>query len=203
MRKIILFSPPDFLENEIPALISLFREGLAYFHVRKNTENEAEVLDYIAQIPQEFHSRLMIHNHYNVVEKFQVKGVHFNKNLAITNGNYENLFLSQSVHSFEEIKNLDKRINYVFLSPIFDSISKENYASQFSEAELRNFLSYYNDKGSAEIIALGGINAKNAQIAFDYGFQGVAILGWIWEDFRKNQSIEGVLQKWKNLMQNG
>jgi thiamine-phosphate pyrophosphorylase len=198
MKKTILFSPPDFLPNEIPAVIALFQAGLSCLHVRKSTQNESEVLAYISQIPTEFHARLMLHNHHNLAQKVELKGLHFNRNQFINkNENYKNLFLSQSVHSFEEIKELDKRINYAFLSPIFDSISKENYSHQFEEMELRNFFSYY--KGSIEIIALGGINAENAKIAFEYGFQGVAILGWIWEDFRENQSIESVLEKWGRI----
>lgn len=198
MKKIILFSAPDFIPNEISTLISLFEMGLQYFHVRKNTQNETDVLNYISEIPKEFHSRLMIHNHHNIAKNFSVKGLHFNGKKSIElNKNYKNLFLSQSIHSFEEIAHLDKRVNYTFLSPIFDSISKENYPSQFTETELRNFFSFY--KGNTEIIALGGINARNAPIAFDYGFHGIAILGWIWDDFRENQSIESVLAKWRFL----
>jgi len=198
MTKNILFSPPDFIPNEIPALIALFQAGLSCFHLRKNTQEEAEVLAYVAQIPAEFRLRLMIHNHHKVAEKFEVRGLHFNKNIPLDlNKNYKNFFVSQSVHSFEEIENINKRVNYVFLSPIFDSISKQNYFSKFEAQELSQFL--YNYKGETEIMALGGINAENAPIALKYGFRGVGVLGWIWDDFRENQSVERILQKWRLL----
>ena len=70
------------------------------------------------------------------------------------------------------------KLNYVFLSPIFDSISKQGYRSAFDDATLK--------KASAEgiigqkVVALGGVTRERVALLEKYGFGGAAMLGDIW-----------------------
>ena len=70
-------------------------------------------------------------------------------------------------------------MDYVFLSPIFDSISKRGYRSQFSLTELQ--------KAAAEgiidskVVALGGITKDKLPLLQSLHFGGAAMLGAIWE----------------------
>jgi thiamine-phosphate pyrophosphorylase len=88
-------------------------------------------------------------------------------------------------------------MDYLFLGPIFDSISKENYTSRFPESLLYDL----KDKGviNEKIIALGGINKENMHKVKDYGFGGVAILGALWENFPKQQDTEKLLTRFKEI----
>ena len=59
--------------------------------------------------------------------------------------------VSRSCHSLEEVAE-SRELDYVFLSPVFDSISKQGYASHFSEEQLRGHV-------DARVMALGGVTA--------------------------------------------
>jgi thiamine-phosphate pyrophosphorylase len=84
--------------------------------------------------------------------------------------------ISTSFHSTTAIFKSRRKYEYVFLSPVFDSISKQGYKGNFSLEELKSFL-----KSKKNIIALGGINAENIELVKQKGFAGAAVLGSIWE----------------------
>jgi thiamine-phosphate pyrophosphorylase len=88
-------------------------------------------------------------------------------------------------------------MDYLFLSPVFDSISKENYNSRFPESLLCDLKS----KGiiNEKVIALGGVNKHNISKVKDYGFGGAAVLGALWEDFPQQQDTDKLLTRFKEL----
>ncbi|HVW62525.1 MAG TPA: thiamine phosphate synthase [Puia sp.] len=99
--------------------------------------------------------------------------------------------LSASLHSWEEVHEVPPRaLEYVFLSPLFDSISKPGYLA--GEGLLRR------PAGVAPcgLIGLGGIDADNIGEVIQHGWDGAALLGYIWqhpekavERFRKLKEI--------------
>ena len=86
--------------------------------------------------------------------------------------------LSVSCHSLEELSAHKAKFDYLFLSPIFDSISKKGYSGRFTREQLLEA----RDNGliDKKIIALGGITAGNIPIIRELGFGGVAVLGSVW-----------------------
>ena len=68
--------------------------------------------------------------------------------------------------------------NYVFLSPIFDSISKEGYGAAFSPEVLRDAAS--KQIIDNKVVALGGIEASHINALKEWHFGGAAFLGDIW-----------------------
>ena len=83
-----------------------------------------------------------------------------------------------SCHSLEELSAHKAKFDYLFLSPIFDSISKKGYSGRFTREQLLEA----RDNGliDKKIIALGGITAGNIPIIRELGFGGVAVLGSVW-----------------------
>lgn len=67
--------------------------------------------------------------------------------------------------------------DYVFLSPIFDSISKQGYKAAFTRAELTEIRAIL----SQNVYALGGITFDNLKEVEQLGFCGAAMLGGFWE----------------------
>ena len=86
--------------------------------------------------------------------------------------------LSVSCHSLEELSAHKAKFDYLFLSPIFDSISKKGYSGRFTREQLLEA----RDNGliDKKIIALGGITAGNIPIIRELGFGGGAVLGSVW-----------------------
>jgi thiamine monophosphate synthase len=86
--------------------------------------------------------------------------------------------ISRSCHSFEEIKEWKDRCNYLSLSPIYDSISKQGYLSAFSREQI--------EKAVAEgiidnkVLALGGVTFDKVEEVERLGFGGAMVLGDAW-----------------------
>jgi thiamine-phosphate pyrophosphorylase len=84
--------------------------------------------------------------------------------------------LSTSVHTIEDFNTLDDSFDYAFLSPVFPSISKENYTSKtdlFVEIKKRENL-------RTQLVALGGMDSNTINQTLENGFDKVALLGTIW-----------------------
>lgn len=85
----------------------------------------------------------------------------------------------------------------MFLSPIFDSISKSGYNHAFTKEQLLEAKSRHliNEK----VVALGGIDHKTIPFAVQYGFGGIAVLGSLWENYLQDKDKKALLQRFRNL----
>ena len=86
----------------------------------------------------------------------------------------------QSCHSFNDVEAIDGKEEYCFLSPIFDSISKQGYKANFDKLELIEFLK---KERKTKVIALGGLTEENFSEVLELGFDGGAFLGSIWKKY--------------------
>lgn len=113
-------------------------------------------------------------------EEYKLKGIHLSHRNPLIPDNYTG-HVSASCHTFDEVTADKKMCDYVFLSPIFDSISKEGYASAFTSESIREAA----EKGIIDkrVIALGGVDENNLLQVKDFGFGGAAILGGLWNKF--------------------
>lgn len=198
----IIFTYPDDLPGEIEKIIHLMEEGVDFVHIRKPDYSLGQLIEFISNIPEEYHQKLMIHNHYPLVGEFDLAGINLNRKamaelvpeeevdkcfiqplvqtrFGIEINRIKPKLVSYSAHSFEEIEGLSFNPDYVFLSPIFDSISKEGYESAFEDLEeLKSRLK----KKKFRTIALGGIDDAKMSICEELGFNGTAMLGNVWKD---------------------
>jgi thiamine-phosphate pyrophosphorylase len=175
--KLIVISP-ERGTDELELLEQLFQQGLEYFHLRKPAFDEKIFTEYLNAIPQKHHDKIIIHSHHHLADKFELKGIHYPERLRKEMQSYPGSFhLSTSIHRLEDLVTLDSVFQYVFLSPIFNSISKGGYNAAFDFEELRKTVM----QNSKKVIALGGVNENNLNRAKEIGFAGVGILGAIWE----------------------
>jgi len=184
--KLIVITAEQNINNEAAILNKLLQNGLLLLHIRKPEYTATEMAHLLEKILPEFHSRIVLHSHFTLLNQFALKGIHLNKRNPEFKNN-SNCSVSISCHSVEEIAQKANKYDYLFLSPIFNSISKENYTSKFSTTELMQAKQegIINNK----IIALGGINASNISTVKNYGFGGAAVLGAIWNTASENQII--------------
>ena len=187
--KLIVISPPASIKNENKLVLGLFTRGLKLFHLRKPGYSKLQLRNYLMQIPAKFHKKIVIHSHYALVIEFNLKGVHLTektrrKNLPAFFVSKKHS-LSASFHSIEAIYRSKRKYNYAFLSPVFDSISKNNYKSNFKEAELSGLT-----KKNKNVVALGGINPYTIKKIKQLDFLGAATLGYIWESQNPIKAFE-------------
>lgn len=175
--KLIVITTPQFFDGEVAAIISLFRAGLEILHLRKPGASVAEIESLLQQLPAEYLPRIVTHEHFPLASPWHLKGIHLNGRNPQAPAGYQE-HISRSCHSLEEVAKYKPACDYVFLSPIYDSISKEGYASTFSRENLREA----RQAGiiDSQVIALGGIDARRLPEVEALGFGGVALLGDIW-----------------------
>lgn len=174
MKLIVISNPIDF-KNEHEITCSLFAAGLEYYHLRKPDFSKGKMESFLKQIPQKYFDRIILHSHFELLEKYNLKGIH--TKFPVQKEQIEETFISASFHSFKEIEECKEKYDYAFLSPIFNSISKKNYNAAFDRSELKYFLENNKEKN---IIALGGIDELTIPQANKSGFDGVAVLGALW-----------------------
>lgn len=177
---IVLIAPENDIPNEIETLHQLFQEGLQYYHFRKPDKNYEAHCNYLNQIDSQYHNRIVVHYFHELINEFNLKGIHFQEQKRIDHidnpGQYFkglNMFgktISSSFHEPQDIEACDFEFDYHLLSPVFSSISKQGYSG-------RGFDVNHIDK---TIIGMGGVTPHNL-FEFDaLGYQGVGVLGGIW-----------------------
>mgnify|MGYP000535913991 CR=1 FL=1 len=198
-KKLIVLSHSERVENEAEAISSLFQMGLKNFHLRKPTWKDEEIEQFLEKIPEEFYENIVLHSHYSLVRKYGLKGIHITQKTKKTGieEKFKGYHTSISTHSKDEVLLLDDSYDYAFISPVFNSISKETYKSGFSLDSLRNF--FRENATNTEIIALGGINPDNIQLLQDIPFNGYAVLGYLWENFSLNADMNDLMKRFKIL----
>ena len=179
--KLIVISQEQFFPQEAEWINKLMSEHDFIIHLRKPYSSEAEMDKFIQEIDENFYQRIVIHEHYLLAQKYNLKGIHLNtrnRRMDEEDEYWSNCSISRSCHTLEEVVKYKDRCNYVTLSPIFDSISKQGYKAAFTEDELKAALK----KGilNEKVIALGGITSSHINNLSDLGFGGVAVLGTIW-----------------------
>ena len=175
--KLILITTPTYFVEEDKIITTLFDEGLDILHLRKPDTAPVYAERLLTLIPEKYHKRIVVHDHFYLKEEYKLKGIHLSHRNPLIPDNYTG-HVSASCHTFDEVMADKKMCDYVFLSPIFDSISKEGYASAFTSESIREAA----EKGIIDkrVIALGGVDENNLLQVKDFGFGGAAILGGLW-----------------------
>ncbi len=175
--KLIVITRPDFFPGEAEAITALFRYGLEILHLRKPESGLAEIESLLDRIPGIYHPRIVVHEHFQLVDRYRLKGIHLNRRNPDVPQGYEG-HVSCSCHSLEEVELHKPSCNYVFLSPIFDSISKAGYSSAFTATRLQEA----RRQGiiDSRVMALGGIDSERMDDIRQFGFGGAVLLGDIW-----------------------
>ena len=181
--KLILITTPTYFVEEDQILTALFEEGLDILHLRKPQTSPVYAERLLTLIPEKYHKRIVVHDNFYLKEEYMLKGIHLNSRNPDIPENYSGQ-ISASCHSFDEVLIKKKKCDYVFLSPVFDSISKEGYNAAFTPEEMREA----SHKGiiDKKVIALGGIDEETILRAKDFGFGGVALMGGLWGKFDPN-----------------
>ena len=177
---IILIAPDKDIPNELEILQQLFEEGLEYYHLRKPDKDYQAHCEYLNLIDEKYHNRIVVHYHHELINEFNLKGIHFQEQMRIDHiDNPGKYFKGLSMYgktissSFHEPKDLEDcyfEFAYHLLSPVFASVSKAGYEGRGFDVNAIDKL----------IIGMGGVTADNLAKFDKLGFKGVGVLGGIW-----------------------
>ena len=222
---LVLISPEGDDAREAAMLGELFAMGLERYHVRKPGWSRAKLAAWLGALPTVWRPRLVLHQHHDLVAELALGGVHWRESdlqagrgadaaadpraiespltAAISAtcpaaGSAVRGLTSRSCHDLAAVRASLGHFDSIFFGPVFPSISKPGYVPHrnFPFSALSALLAM---RGAFErqtrVLALGGITAENAPRALALGFDGVALLGGVWQAaaplqaFRALQSI--------------
>ena len=174
----IVITSPGFLQGEADFIDRLFGHGLDRLHLRKPGADIGECRRLLDGISREWLPRIVVHDNFGLCREYGLGGVHLNGRNPMAPPNHEGS-VSRSCHSLEEISRYKGECDYLTLSPIFNSISKQGYMAAFEPEQL----AAARDSGliDSRVMALGGVTLENIPRVKELGFGGVAILGDVWQ----------------------
>lgn len=193
-----LYTWPDFLEGEGALINALFEMGLPWLHLRKPQATLAACRHLLEQIDESYHERIIVHQHWELAAWFELGGIHWTEHSRalvtplefaqkVKRQQTQGLQVGTAIHHPQQLAELPASLDYVTVSPIFESISKPNYTARY----------HWEDRGdySFALVALGGIEPANLALVQARGFGSVAVLGAVW----KPQTA--ILQNYQQLCQ--
>jgi thiamine-phosphate pyrophosphorylase len=209
--QLIVCSTPEVLPDEQQLVQELMHSGLETFHLRKPTFSTAEMRDWLEQLSSADCRKVVLHSHWLLAEEFKIKGIHIGagalKNMPLAEqvawmsyAKRKQLTISSSVHDQEEINQLPEGFDYVWLSPIFESISKEAYESSFSDDQFDEWTKELKEQKRTQVYALGGVSARHAIKLAQRGFDGMVVLGSVWSTIKGIEDKEQIKQRITQLI---
>lgn len=201
MKKLLVITWPDFFPGEAEILTRLFQAGLPRLHLRKPGASRAELQAFLATLAPIYYPRIALHDHLDLAAEpafaGRLGGLHLNRRNTAVPAGYAGP-VSCSCHSLEEVAG-KKAFGYVFLSPIFPSLSKQGYGEGFPPALLHEATRA--GLIDEHVIALGGISTATIPQLAETGFGGVAVLGALWGNTPCAATAEAIMQRYKQLQQ--
>ena len=193
--QVIAISSPDKFSSEVKSVGRMFELGLETFHVRKPKFSQRRMKQYLSMFPERHLDKVIIHSHHGLASVFDLKGVHLTRKhkknfftawrLKWLKWFNRDLYVTSSFHSLRELGEFEYNYNYVFLSPIFESISKKGHNGSFPEDKLKKALA----DSRFRVFALGGAEGKHLEKVDELGFAGMALLGALWSDGRSADEV--------------
>lgn len=196
---LVVITSPATVPGEADYLEGLLEAGLEKLHIRKpddrqerqtpmdngdiRTPGDARIT-LLERLAPRWHSRLVLHGGREMIplaKKYGVPQIHAHWHRPWLTD--EGIALSASLHSSEEVQEVPSGgLEYVFLSPLFDSISKPGYLA--GEGLIRRPAGV----APCRLIGLGGIDADTIGEVIQHGWEGAALLGYIWQ--RPEEAVE-------------
>lgn len=180
--QLLVITPEKPRSDEAELIDRMLEMGVSRVHLRHPGAKADDLRNIIRRIPLELRGRLTLHDCFELTEEFPQLGVNLNRrNPEAPAG--EHGLVSRSCHLVAETR---LPADYALLSPIFPSISKAGYRSEFSPEDLMNL-------PEGKVIALGGISSERIDELKRYPFVGAAVLGAVWtEEMNPDDVIKNV-----------
>ena len=195
--KLIVVTTPTFFVEEDQILTALFEEGLDILHLRKPETPAMYSERLLTLIPQKYHKRIVTHEHFYLQEEFGLMDIHLNRRNPTEPHDYSG-HVSCTCRTLDELESKKRFYDYLFLSPVFDSVSNPRPAA-FEPDELRQ--AKRDGLIDSKVMALGGVRLERLTLLKDLGFGGAVIMGDLWNKFNActDRDYRGIIDYFKKL----
>ena len=183
---LVVITPADHLPGETECWKELLSAGADAILLRKPGWTEDDYVNLLEQTDPAVYPHILIAQYCQLQQRYGLLGAHFSENLRNSTPpqwlealRSEGCLLSTGIHHTKDLPVMRAYWDLLLLSPVFDSISKPGYKGQV-ETDFR--LQRDIRAGNARVLALGGMDQSNAGLAQQMGFDGIALLGALWQE---------------------
>lgn len=185
--KLVIITQPQFFIEEDKIITTLFDEGLESLHLYKPGSEPLYFERLLTLIPEDYHRRIVIHEHYYMQKEFDLGGIHLDDPLAEPPSGYGSK-VSRSVSDPEMLPAAKRASRYVVLQGLLDSIHRPGQKATLTpeaihDASRRGLI----DK---RVYAMGGMTQESIRWAQDEGFGGVVVCGDLWNKFDIHRQLD-------------
>ena len=183
-----LVSPLEPIKNEWSILSDLFESGLQKYYLRKTGLSLQDYEKCLKNIPERFLNRIVLHEHFTIMFDYPFKEIHLKTrereafavkerfHRLINEAHNIGIKCSTSVHSIDELWELNGIMDRIWVGPIFNSISKPGLKPTVDWIKELN-----NETLESKLVALGGIHVLNAPALMRKPFNEIIISGGLWK----------------------
>lgn len=201
--KLIVITP-EALDPREPAILSaLFAAGLERCHVRKPAWSAAQLESWLRALPAAWRPRLVLHQHHQLIAALGLGGAHWPDDPTKQRPSVLQPFspsalplTSRSCHDLPSLRAALGRYDSVLLGPVFPSLSKPGHGPR-NDVSFDELAAVLANRSTLErrtsVLALGGITAGRLPRVRALGFDGVALLGAIWQSANPVGAFEKIL----------
>ena len=195
----LVITSPTFFDGEAQFFRRLFAHGVDIVHLRKPGATADDCARLLDGLSADDRRRIVIHDFFELAQPYGLRGIHLNARRSTVPDGWQG-HVSRSCHSLDEVKRYKDACSYVFLSPIFDSVSKQGYASAFDDETLKQ-ASRDGIIGN-KVVALGGVTPDKINYLRQLNFGGAAMLGCVnrlaaLPEIRQAETLECIKQSVK------
>jgi thiamine-phosphate pyrophosphorylase len=193
----VLITSEHFIDDECK-ILNKFLEHDIYIHIRKPFADTIQISNLLNSVSPEFYPKISIHNYHELLDNYLLGGIHLS---AFNRPSIENLLsqmpdvlknirISYSLHENDKNVTLKFFPHYVFISPVWNSISKPGYEGK----NLRSKDFKLNPQTLK--IALGGIKTENVEQTLVRGYDGIAVCGYIWNSGNPYKNFDKIYKEY-------
>lgn len=175
--RLILMTKSTFFVEEDKIITTLFEEGLTNLHLFKPGAEPIYSERLLTLLPEEYYGKITVHDFFYLKEEYRLKGIHIDNPTKEPPLQYKG-HISRTCRSLDELKDMKKKSDYVFLKNVFSTPSA---LPSFSQEELKS--AHKRGLIDKKVYALGGVSLDNIKMAKDMGFGGVVICDDLWDRF--------------------
>jgi len=168
-----------------------------YVQLREPDLEDSELIELAQTIKilcKKYSAKFILNKRYDLIDAAGADGVHLgaaSSDVSSIEKEIEGKETGYSAHSVDEALSVSS--DYLFLSPIFDPISKRKERKALG----LNALKELSSRTTKPVFALGGISPENAMLCREAGAYGVATIGSVLLQADPRMAAERLVLAWE------
>lgn len=195
----VVISTPDIYPDEHAIVEDLFVAGLTRFHLRKSRFSWRELREWVEALPEELLDKVVVHSQPGLVLDYGLGGLHLRAGQRPPADWPAEIPVSYACSNFDDLVR-SRKPAYATIGPVFPTEGRrrdrDNEPQRTPEEYVEILNSWKERPGASPLLALGGLTTENIHLACELGFDGIAVVGSVWDADNPVDAFKLLLKNW-------